>query len=87
MDAVWVCNKLVKNIQDRTDRIGQLLLNNELSDMAQYRSLMGEIVALGAISQEIEEIIQKGIQDDDKFGTILTGSFKEEEEKTKYRNG
>ena len=57
MDALWLCNRLVKVIKKREDQIGQVLLNNELADMAQYRNLMGEIAALGIVSQEIKEIL------------------------------
>tara|TARA_R100001244_G_scaffold122493_2_gene92152 strand:- start:355 stop:615 length:261 start_codon:yes stop_codon:yes gene_type:complete len=77
MDALWLCNRLVKVIRKREDQIGQVLLNNELADMAQYRNLMGEIAALGIVSQEIKEILEKGTEDDD-YGTILTGTFTEE---------
>jgi hypothetical protein len=77
MDALWLCNRLVKVIKKREDQIGQVLLNNELADMAQYRNLMGEIAALGIVSQEIKEILEKGTEDDD-YGTILTGTFAEE---------
>jgi len=77
MDALWLCNRLVKVIKKREDQIGQVLLNNELADMAQYRNLMGEIAALGIVSQEIKEILEKGTEDDD-YGTILTGTFTEE---------
>ena len=37
--------------------------------MAQYRALMGEIRALGAISQDIKEILEKG--NDDNVGHIV----------------
>ena len=77
MDALWLCNRLLKVMKKREDQIGQILLNNELADMAQYRNLMGEIAALGIVSQEIKEILEKGTEDDD-YGTILTGTFTEE---------
>ena len=53
MDAVWFGERLHKEIKAREHQISELLLNNELTDMAQYRALMGEIRALGAISQDI----------------------------------
>ena len=77
MDALWLCNRLLKVMKKREDQIGQILLNNELADMAQYRNLMGEIAALGIVSQEIKEILEKGTEDDD-HGTILTGTFAKE---------
>jgi hypothetical protein len=64
MDAVWLCEKLQKGIKEREHQISELLLNNELSDMAQYREFMGEIRALGGISQDIKEILEKGNEDD-----------------------
>jgi predicted dinucleotide-utilizing enzyme len=69
MDAVWVCEKLQKEIKERERQISERLLNNELADMAQYRELMGEIRALGAISQDIKEILEKG--NDDNVGHIV----------------
>ena len=78
MDGVWVCERILKIIQEREHQISSMLLNNELSDMAQYRNLMGEITALGIIGQEISEILEKGTQPDD-HGTIVTGTFGETE--------
>ena len=69
MDAVWICEKLQKGIKEREHQISELLLNNELSDMAQYRELMGEIRALGAVTQDIKEILEKG--SDDNVGHIV----------------
>tara|TARA_R110002020_G_scaffold370280_2_gene581981 strand:- start:216 stop:452 length:237 start_codon:yes stop_codon:yes gene_type:complete len=74
MDGLWVCNKILKTIQERENRIHAVLVNNELADMAQYRAFMGEITALGSISQEISEMLERGAEHDDQ-GTILTGSF------------
>ena len=78
MDGVWVCERILKVIREREHQISSMLLNNELSDMAQYRNLMGEITALGIIGQEISEILEKGMQPDD-HGTIITGTFGETE--------
>ena len=69
MDAVWFGERLHKEIKAREHQISELLLNNELTDMAQYRALMGEIRALGAISQDIKEILEKG--NDDNVGHIF----------------
>tara|TARA_R110002020_G_scaffold252258_3_gene466086 strand:- start:3823 stop:4047 length:225 start_codon:yes stop_codon:yes gene_type:complete len=74
MDGVWVCTKILKTIQEREARIHAVLVNNELSDMAQYRALMGEITALGSISQEISEMLERGEEYNDQ-GTVLTGPF------------
>ena len=78
MDGVWVCDRIMKTIREREQQISQMLLNNELSDMAQYRNLMGEITALGLVGQEISEILEKGMQPDD-HGTLVTGTFGETE--------
>ena len=64
MDDLWFCDKLQKVIRDREYQISEILLNNELSDMAQYRNLMGEISALGLIDQEIKEFLKKGNESD-----------------------
>jgi len=74
MDGVWVCTRILKIIQERETLIHDLLVNNQLSDMAQYRGLMGEITALGAISQEISEMLERG-EEHDEQGTILAGPF------------
>ena len=71
MDGVWVCTRILKIIQERETLIHDLLVNNQLSDMAQYRGLMGEITALGAISQEISEMLERG-EEHDEQGTILS---------------
>ena len=64
MDDLWFCDKIQKVIRNRESQIGAVLLNNELADMAQYRTLMGEISALGLIDQEIKEFLKKGNEDD-----------------------
>ena len=69
MDAVWFGERLHKEIKERERQVSELLLNNELKDMAQYRELMGEIRALGAISQDIKEILEKG--NDGNVGHIV----------------
>ena len=74
MDGVWVCTRILKTIQERETLIHGMLMNNELSDMAQYRGLMGEIAALGAVSQEISEMLERG-EEHDEQGTILAGPF------------
>jgi hypothetical protein len=74
MDGVWVCTRILKIIQEREALIHGMLMNNELSDMAQYRALMGEITALGAVSQEISEMLERG-EEHDEQGTVLAGPF------------
>ena len=64
MDDLWFCDKIQKVIRNRESQISEVLLNNELSDMAQYRNLMGEISALGLVDQEIKEFLKKGNEDD-----------------------
>jgi CheY-like chemotaxis protein len=71
MDGLWVCDKLLKVAREREEQVIAILANNELQDMAQYRTLMGEITALGIIQQEISEMLEKGTTDDD-FGTVVT---------------
>ena len=78
MDGVWVCDRIMRVIRDRELQISSMLVNNELADMAQYRNLMGEITALGSISQEIAEMLERG-EEDDEHGTILTGTFSQDE--------
>tara|TARA_R100001530_G_C4305995_1_gene151688 strand:+ start:452 stop:706 length:255 start_codon:yes stop_codon:yes gene_type:complete len=74
MDGLWVCDKLLKAAREREQQIASILVNNELSDMAQYRGFMGEITALGIMQQEISEILEKGTTADD-HGTLVTGTF------------
>ena len=64
MDDLWFCDKIQKVIRNRESQIGAVLLNNELADMAQYRTLMGEISALGLVDQEIKEFLKKGNESD-----------------------
>jgi CheY-like chemotaxis protein len=71
MDGLWVCDKLLKVAREREEQVIAILANNELQDMAQYRTLMGEITALSIIQQEISEMLEKGTTDDD-FGTAVT---------------
>ena len=78
MDGLWVCDKLLKITREREEYVSSVLLNNGLQDMAHYRTLMGEITALGVVQQEISEILQKGTIDDD-HGTIVAGTFGEKE--------
>jgi hypothetical protein len=82
MDGLWVCDKLQKIIRERESQIGSVLLNNQLIDMAQYRTLMGEITAYGIVTQEIIEILQKGTHSDE-HGTLVTGAFNEKENQKK----
>jgi|TARA_R100001530_G_scaffold64311_2_gene46197 hypothetical protein len=79
MDGVWICDKLLKAIRAREQQVASILINNELQDMAQYRTFMGEVAALGFVQQEISEILEKGSSDDD-FGTIVAGTFGTKEE-------
>lgn len=81
MDAVWLVSKLLKAMKEREEQIAGILINNELSSMEQYRTLMGEIAALGRISQEMKSIIEKGTDADDN-GTILTTAPSEEKIKS-----
>ena len=78
MDGLWVCDKLLKIAREREQQISLILVNNELQDMAQYRTLMGEITTLGIIQQEILEMLEKGTTDDD-HGTIVAGTFGKKE--------
>ena len=73
MDDLWFCDKLQNVIRDRESQISEILLNNELSDMAQYRNLMGEISALGLVDQEIKEFLKKG--DDSGLHVIRPRAF------------
>ena len=78
MDGLWVCDRLLKLAREREQQVTNVLVNNELQDMAQYRALMGEITALGFMQQEIAEILEKGTIDDN-FGTVVAGTFGETE--------
>ena len=59
MDNIDVVQFTLKVIRERQTQIRDLLENNGIKDMEQYRELMGELNGLNLIRQELSDMLEK----------------------------
>ena len=65
MDYIVLVQHIQKTIRDRKTVVLNVLENNGISSMEQYRELMGELNGLNYISQELTGLLEKQEQLDD----------------------
>ena len=59
MDEIDVVQFTQKVIRERRAQIRELLENNGIKDMEQYRELMGELNGLDLIRQELSDMLEQ----------------------------
>ena len=59
MDGIYLAEHLLKSIQERKDRIIELMGNGTVNDIEEYRQLVGNVESLEYIGQELREILEK----------------------------
>ena len=59
MDYILLTQHIQKTIKERKSIILNVLENNGIKNMEQYRELMGELTGLNYISQELTGLLEK----------------------------
>jgi|TARA_R110000787_G_scaffold66461_1_gene149267 hypothetical protein len=59
MDAVLLAEHLLQSIQERRDRISEMLVSGTAKDYEEYKQLVGNVESLDYIGQELREILEK----------------------------
>jgi hypothetical protein len=65
MDTIQLAQFVQKKIRDRKALVLDVLENNGIKSMEQYKELMGELIALNYILQELTGLLEKQEQIDD----------------------
>ena len=65
MDYIILTQHIQKIIRDRKTVVRDVLENNGISTMEQYRELMGELNGLNYVLQELSGLLEKQEQFDD----------------------
>ena len=65
MDTIQLAQFVQKTIRDRKALVLEVLENNGIKSMEQYKELMGEMTALNYILQELTGLLEKQEQIDD----------------------
>jgi|TARA_R110000796_G_scaffold84825_5_gene184481 hypothetical protein len=65
MDTIQLAQFVQKTIRDRKALVLDVLENNGIKSMEQYKELMGEMIALNYILQELTGLLEKQEQIDD----------------------
>lgn len=59
MDTIQLAQFVQKTIRDRKALVLEVLENNGVNSMEQYKELMGEMVALNYVLQELTSLLEK----------------------------
>ena len=59
MDGILLAEHLLKSIQERRERISEMLVGGTIKDIEEYKQLVGNIESLDYIGQELREILEK----------------------------
>jgi hypothetical protein len=59
MDTIQLAQFVQKTIRDRKSLVVDILEHNGVKSMEQYKELMGEIIALNYILQELTSLLEK----------------------------
>jgi hypothetical protein len=59
MNAVLLAEHLLQSIQERRNRISEMLVSGTVKDYEEYKQLVGNIESLDYIGQELREILEK----------------------------
>jgi len=65
MDTIQLAQFVQKTIRDRKALVLDVLENNGIKSMEQYKELMGEMIALNYILQELTGLLEKQERIDD----------------------
>jgi|TARA_R100001480_G_scaffold28817_2_gene39224 hypothetical protein len=66
MDLISLAQFLLKTIRDRRDQIGELLTSGNVKNMEEYRSLVGEIMGMSFVEQELRTVLKNAEMLDDE---------------------
>jgi hypothetical protein len=59
MDGISLAEHLLKTIEERRNRITELMSAGSAKDFEEYKQLVGNIESLDYIGQELREILEK----------------------------
>tara|TARA_R110002020_G_scaffold378810_1_gene589805 strand:+ start:266 stop:451 length:186 start_codon:yes stop_codon:yes gene_type:complete len=59
MDGILLAEHLLKTIDERKNRIIQMLTGGSIKSMEEYRQLVGSLESLDYIGQELRDILEK----------------------------
>mgnify|MGYP007063613481 FL=1 len=66
MDLISLAQFILKTIRDRRDQIGDLLTSGNVKNMEEYRSLVGEIMGMSFVEQELRTVLKNAEMLDDE---------------------
>jgi len=66
MDLISLAQFILKTIRDRRDQIGELLTSGNVKNMEVYRSLVGEIMGMSFVEQELRTVLKNAEMLDDE---------------------
>ena len=66
MDLISLSQFILKIIRDRRDQIGDLLTSGNVKNMEEYRSLVGEIMGMSFVEQELRTVLKNAEMLDDE---------------------
>jgi|TARA_R100001244_G_scaffold21267_1_gene22689 hypothetical protein len=66
MDLISLSQFILKTIRDRRDQIGGLLTSGNVKNMEEYRSLVGEIMGMSFVEQELRTVLKNAEMLDDE---------------------
>jgi len=66
MDLISLAQFILKTIRDRRDQIGELLTSGNVKNMEEYRSLVGEIMGMSFVEQELRTVLKNAEMLDDE---------------------
>tara|TARA_R100000365_G_C2723008_1_gene54999 strand:- start:55 stop:255 length:201 start_codon:yes stop_codon:yes gene_type:complete len=66
MDLISLSQFILKTIRDRRDQIGELLTSGNVKNMEEYRSLVGEIMGMSFVEQELRTVLKNAEMLDDE---------------------
>ena len=59
MDGILLAEHLLKSIQERRDRVSEMMLAGTVASYEEYKQLVGNVESLDYIGQELREILEK----------------------------
>jgi|TARA_R110000868_G_scaffold286776_2_gene547206 hypothetical protein len=59
MDGIFLAEHLLKAIQERRDRISEMMSAGTVASYEEYKQLVGNVESLDYIGQELREILEK----------------------------
>jgi|TARA_R100001530_G_scaffold24610_1_gene19918 hypothetical protein len=66
MDLISLSQFIFKIIGNRRDQIGDLLTSGNVKNMEEYRSLVGEIMGMSFVEQELRTVLKNAEMLDDE---------------------